>query len=269
VALRFKQDAGFTLVEMILVIVVLSILAVGTTRYIVTSTQSFVVSAERAKLIGTARVAVEQVIRRLRNALPHSVRISASGHCIEYFPIDVGSSTTTPVLPLETSLVTSPFTLNSGGNHYAVIGAFTSSELYVLALPSPGVIAATTLNIANTYRAIPLARVGGHTFTRTSPTQRVYLVSNPERFCVMDNGDLVQYTDYGIDDEPIDDSVPDTTGTTTVTTLMVEDINVSASSFAYTPGTLVRNAGVQVNLEVSRAGESVTLNNEVQIRNVP
>jgi len=264
VPLRSRKTTGFTLVEMVLVIVVLSILALGTTRYIVTSSQGFVLSAERAKLIATARVAVEQVIRRLRNALPNSVRISATGRCIEYFPIAIGSSTTIPVLPSTTSLATPPFTLNSGGNHYVTMAAFTASELYVSTLPSPGVIAATTLSTASTYSAIPLARVSGHTFTRTSSAQRVYLVRSPERFCVTGSGNLLHYTGYGI--KPLSDTAP--TGASS--SLMAEHLNIAgATSFAYTSGTLVSNALVQVNFAFSKGGEGVNMSHEVQIRNVP
>jgi MSHA biogenesis protein MshO len=267
VPFRLSKTAGFTLVEMVLVIVVLSILALGTTRYIVTSSQSFVVSAERAKLIATARVAVEQVIRRLRNVLPNSIRISVSGRCIEYFPIAIGSSTTDPVLPSTTSLATPPFTLNSGGNHYATIAVFTASELYVSALPSPGLIAATTLSTPNTYSAIPLARAGGHTFTRISPTQRVYLVSDPQRFCVTGTGNLLHYTGYGINNtNPISDSAPAGASSS----LLAEHLNIAgATSFVYTPGTLASNALVQVNLAFSTGGEGVNMSHEVQIRNVP
>jgi len=257
-----NRQMGFTLVELVMVIVVLSILALGTSRYIITSTQSFVVSAERAKLIATARVAVEQVARQMRNALPNSVRIFASGRCMEYFPILVGSSTTEPILPASTSLGSSQFDLMTSVNNYAVIAAFSASELYDSSLPSPGVIAATSLNAGTNYKAIPLT--GPHTFTRTSPTQRVYLVANPVRFCVTAEGNLMQYNGYGIEDTtPI---VP--SGANSV--LVAEHLDIAgATSFVYTAGTLTNNALVQVNLAFSKGGEGVNMSHEVQIRNVP
>lgn len=265
-ARRNKQGA-FTLVELIMVIVVLSILALGTTRYIVSSSQSFVMSAERAKLIATARVTVEQIIRRLRNALPNSVRISSSGRCVEYFPIIIGSSTTTPVLPSAAGLNTASFTLGANGSYYAVIAAFATSELYVSSLPSPGVIAATSSMTAGSNNSIPLARAGGHSFTRTSPTQRVYLVANPERFCVTASGTLLHYTNYAINNaSPISDAAPSGANSS----LMAENLDITgATSFVYTPGTLASNALVQVNLAFSKNGEGVNLSHEVQIRNVP
>ncbi|EGG98172.1 hypothetical protein imdm_441 [gamma proteobacterium IMCC2047] len=259
--------SGFTLVEMVLVIVVLSVLALGTTRYIVTSSQSFVISAERAKLIAAGRVAVEQITRRLRNALPHSVRISNSGRCLEYLPILVGTSTTAPVLPSSAHLPVAPFTLPAAGNNYAVIAAFSANELYNPSLPSPGVIAATNLNTVNTYSTVPLARAGGHTFSRTSPTQRVYLVGDPQRFCVTASGNLEHYTGYGINNaSPISDGAP----SGAASSLLAENLDASTvNPFVYTADDLTRNALVQVNLTVNGAGENVVLAHEVQIRNVP
>jgi len=255
-----NRATGFTLVELVMVIVVLSILALGTTRYIVTSSQSFVVSAERAKLIATARVAVEQVTRRMRNVLPNSVRISSTGNCIEFFPILVGSATTKPLLPAMTSLKAAPFDLSQGGTNYAVIAAFSTAELYDATLPSTGVIVATTLTTGNDKSEIPLAQA--HTFTRSSPTQRIYVVSNPERFCVT-GGLLSHYSGYGI--EAISDAVP--TGANN--SLMAGNLDTSSSFFVHNAGSLTSNELVQINLAVSKGGESVTLNHNVQIRNVP
>lgn len=263
------RSSGFTLIELVMVIVVLSVLAVGTTRYIVNSSQSFVVSAERAKLIATARVAVEKVSRRLRNALPNSIRISATGRCLEYFPVLRGSATTSPVLPATNSLSTSAmvFAVVQPAN-YAAIAPFASSELYVTGAPSPGVITATTLTAMGTHNSIPLA--ASHTFTRTSPTQRVYLVTNPERFCVAASGNLVRYTGYGINStSPIADTAP-TTPSAATTSLVAENLDIAGGiPFVYTPGTMVSNALVQVNFTFKKGLESVSLNHEVQIRNVP
>ncbi|MEH6358629.1 MAG: prepilin-type N-terminal cleavage/methylation domain-containing protein [Pseudomonadales bacterium] len=264
-----KRSAGFTLIELVMVIVILSILAVGTTRYIVNSAQSFVVSAERAKLIATARVAVEKVARRLRNALPNSVRISTSGRCLEYFPVLRGSATTSPVLPGTSSLSVSAIVFSDvQPANYAAIAPFASSELYVTGAPSPGVITATTLTAVGTHNIIPLGT--SHTFTRTSPTQRVYLVANPERFCVTVSGNLERYTGYGINSSsPIADTAP-TSPMTATTSLVAENLDIAGGApFVYTTGTLVSNGLVQVNFTFTKGLESVNLSHGVQIRNVP
>lgn len=256
--LRPHRITGFTLVELIMVIVVLSILALGTSRYIVNSSESFVVSAERAKLIATARVAVEQVVRRLRNALPNSIRVSASGHCLEYFPVLEGRSTTAPLLPAQTVINTSSGRL-TGGVDYAVVAAFSPAELYLAGTPASAVISAVA-GLSN--NAVTLS--ASHTFARTSPTQRIYLVGEPQRFCIT-GGELRLYSGYGIDVGSISDTPP---GSAT-STLVTQDLNAGNSSFSYSGATLTRNALVQVDLAFTRAGEGVEMSHEVQIRNVP
>lgn len=247
---------GFTLIELVMVIVILGILALGTTRYIVQSTEQYTVSAERAKLIAGGRVAVEKVTRRLRNALPNSVRVG--GDCIEYFPV-LAATSSLGVIPVPVDpLLTAQFTLTIAPTNYAVIAPMAPSELYN---PSPGasVIVQTTINSPNTYNNIGFG--GGHTFLRTSPTERVYLAGEPERFCIA--GTTFTFsTGYGIEAN-INDPI---SGATTV--LIAENL-AAGSGFQYTPGTLVRNALVQVDLNFLKNGDPVNLNHEVQIRNVP
>ena len=81
---------GFTLTEMIIVIVILSILGLGSSRFIAFSARSMVDTAERQLLSSSANIALEKVLRGVRDALPNSVRVFDGGvnsHCIEYVPI--------------------------------------------------------------------------------------------------------------------------------------------------------------------------------------
>jgi len=268
-ALTFRAGRGFTLIELVLVIVVLSILALGTSRYIVNSTQSYVVSAERGKLISSGRVAVEKVTRRLRNALPNSIRVSSTGRCIEFFPVLAGSSTLATIPFSATNLAVAAFDLDSAPTNYATIGAFAASELYVSGTPSPGVIVATGLTTSGANKvSIPLDQVGGHTFTRSSPTERVYIVAQPERFCITTGGNLEKYSGYGINaSAPISDNAP--AGATTDLIAQNIDLSGGVEPFKYAPGTLARNALVAVTLNLIKNDDPVKISHEVQIRNVP
>jgi MSHA biogenesis protein MshO len=80
---------AFTLVELVMVMVVISILAIGSVKFISQSAQGLVDSAERQSLASTATIAVEKVLRQVRRALPNSVRIFDDGgnSCIEFVPI--------------------------------------------------------------------------------------------------------------------------------------------------------------------------------------
>lgn len=253
---------GFTLVELIIVIVVLSILALGTTRYIVQTTEQYTSSADRAKLIAGGRVTVEKIVRRLRNALPNSVRVSPSGRCIEFFPILAGTATVGVIPRPVNPLPTATFTLASAPTNYAVIAPLSAAELYN---PPSGdrVIWQTAIASAGTYSQIDLGSAVN--FLRTSPMERVYLVGQPQRFCASTNA-LTHYSGYGIQ-ATLGDLPP--SGATA--SLVAEDIDLSPPdlNFSYTPGTLKRNAIVRMTLNFLKNGDPVRIIHEVQIRNVP
>ena len=76
---------GFTLIELILVIVVLGILAVSVTSYIGLGARMYAETADRDQLLSQSRFAIERLVRELRNVVPNSVRVS--GSCIEFMPL--------------------------------------------------------------------------------------------------------------------------------------------------------------------------------------
>ena len=267
----FRNAAGFTLVEVIIVIVLLGILAIGTTRFIVQGTQQYTVSAERTKLIAGGRVAVEKVVRRLRNALPNSVLVSQPlGRCVEYIPVVAGTSSIGAIALPATSISVADFNLSGSAPYFAAIYPIDSSEIYVGSPGATGVVAASSLAPGGSISSIGLSNPGGFTFTRTSPTERVYVVQNPERFCVTAGGDLNFYSGYAIPDYT-SSSLGDVPGAGVAATaeLVARDIDTTGSGFNYSAGSLVRNAIVEVDLNLLKDNDPVRISHEVQIRNVP
>ena len=117
-----RNTSGFTLLEVVVVIVVLGILALGTTKFIVQGTQQYTVSAERTKLTAGGRIAVEKVVRRLRNALPNSVLVSQPlGRCVEYIPVVAGTSSIGAIGLPAASLAVADFDLPGSAPYFAVI----------------------------------------------------------------------------------------------------------------------------------------------------
>ena len=253
------KTKGFTLIEIVTVIVLLSIVTLGTTRFIVQSTQQYTDSARRSQLMAQGRVLVEQLTRRLRNALPNSVRIS--GNCIEFFPVitAAGLVDPLPLIPVN-QLLTGGFGWSYSGISYASAMPLATSEVYKASYGSEEVIKEVS-SVNGSAGEINLT--GFNQFPHHSKSERVFLVGEPERYCRTGSGQLIGYRNYGIKAN-LDASDP---GGTTV--LLADKLDTSVTPFVYSPGSLIENAVVKVTLSFSDQGEVLELSHEVHIRNVP
>jgi len=84
-----KNQQGFTLVELVTVIVILGVLATSITSFLRFGTKSYTDASDREALISSARFVIERLNREVRNALPNSIRtIGANNECLEFVPVD-------------------------------------------------------------------------------------------------------------------------------------------------------------------------------------
>jgi MSHA biogenesis protein MshO len=99
-----KPANGFTLIELITVIVVLGIVSVGVSGFLRSGLQIYSDANERDQLLSQSRFVIERVSRELRAAIPNSVRLqysaSADTQCLEFVPaLWTSYYTTLPVIP--------------------------------------------------------------------------------------------------------------------------------------------------------------------------
>jgi len=87
-----RRSRGFTLVELVMVIVLLAIVATISVRFVALSTQGAIDVGSRQLRSFSAVVISEQISRALREALPGSVRVSSDGACIEWMPVLAASN---------------------------------------------------------------------------------------------------------------------------------------------------------------------------------
>ena len=82
------RAGGFTLVELIMVIVITGIIAGMIAVYVANPVTAYVDTARRAELTENADSTVRRIARDLRTALPNSVRVSAVGGVtyLEFIP---------------------------------------------------------------------------------------------------------------------------------------------------------------------------------------
>lgn len=82
-----SKARGFTLIELILVIVILGIISVSIAQVISISTQIYISGAERGRLVADARFVILRLEKELRNIVPNSVSFDATLGCLTYYPI--------------------------------------------------------------------------------------------------------------------------------------------------------------------------------------
>ncbi len=238
--------SGFTLIELISVIVILGILAVSVSSFLKFGTQIYAETTVRDQIISSARFAVERLNREVRQALPNSLRAytnSSGFSCLQFTPI-VASTTYIDLAvlpePASTTLQIIPFNDDNLPQATKVIAY--PLELDDLAEVSDKNHVFSSLN--KTVEPWILNFSTSIFFESDSPSQRIYFI-----------GDNIDYCLTG-------------TSLTRNTILMAQDIT-NNSAFQVLPASLRRNALVQIYLHFEKNDEKVTFNNEIQVLNVP
>ena len=269
-SVRHETQRGFTLIEIIVTIVIVSILGVGIVNFISRSVQGVADSADRQHIAAIAWVVSEKVSRGVRDALPNSFRVnsaSGTGTCVEYIPTVGGTDyLAVPTLVAADNFEVVPFPNYAAGDvdsarDRVAVYPNTLSGLYSLA--NPGTISSglvSQLSAGTTVNALTLELNAAHQFLTDSPTRRLYIVRPPEMFCFV--GEFLNYySGYGFQS-----SIPDPTSLTPA----VVASQLSNGSFVYTPGTPSRAGVVTLSFDVVDAGGAMqSIAQEVQVRNVP
>ncbi|MEH6557962.1 MAG: type II secretion system protein [Oceanicoccus sp.] len=279
-----SKEQGFTLVELVAVIVLLGIVAVATTQFIGQGMNIFVDTSRRDSLQQEGRFVVERISRELRNALPGSVR--TSGDCLEFIPIVAASSYIDAISVASiTSLRAASFSFPncdsssncdfSGLGYQVAVYTVDNSDVYPL-LP-PQIANLDNIGaVAGGVRIVELDAVSpGHIFARESPQKRFYIINDRVSFCAVDGG-LTRHSSY-----TAAGNLQPTPPVGGIASLLSESIRVTDSSispattitvFDYTAGTLQRAGLVHMNMHFFNAkapDEWVRFSQEVLVRNTP
>lgn len=252
-------SVGFTLIELIAVIVILSIVASIGTGFVVKTTEAYYRTQTRALLVNTSRQALERMTRQLRIALPYSVRITNGGSCVEFMPIAAGGNYFSPVPDDENlaaataTIAASPFVTDFGTPRFVTIGAMTADEIY-------GGSAASRANYASGNIVLSAAK----RWRRNSINRRYYLLDNPQAFCLV--ADELRFYE-GIDVTAANVDV--TNGFSIIARNVALDSPATPQPFSLEMGSENRNTRINITLKFSSAGESIVYSQGVLIRNVP
>jgi MSHA biogenesis protein MshO len=87
------KQKGFTLIELIVVIVITGIIAVTSTQFIVNAVKGYSATSLRDKRANTLRITLAKIEQQLSSSIKSSVRVEKNKHsqCIEMLPINASA----------------------------------------------------------------------------------------------------------------------------------------------------------------------------------
>lgn len=278
------KQLGFSLVELVLVIVITGVLAGVITVFVRPALDSYLAQRSRAELQTAAQAALHVMSRDLRLALPNSIR-TPGDQCFELMPTRgggryrmAGEPTQSPDLSaiLDTSTTTTSFDVLGDMNgaasvgDWVVVGNQNSSEAYQASVNRSAItaIAASpaavygTQRITVSPRQFPTGYNGGRFFVVPNSQQAVFFrctgagVVNGQG-----TGTLSRLSAYGFN-AAYPSACPSGGGEVIAT-------RVAACSFVYDQRSLSEFGVMSLRLELARNGESVVLQQSAMTSNVP
>lgn len=269
---------GFTLVEMVTVILILGILVVGVSSFIIFGTRIFVESSSVDQVLSQSRFAVERMTRELRSALPNSVRLNSDSltyQCVEFVPIETSTTyLTMPILPdaaASTGIVILDNTASAiRVNQFAWIYPLVDADVYSSARQKRAQIKTSPLTLAN---QVTLTFTASTRFAEASPRQRIYFASSPVSYCFEKGASgndlqIVRYAGYnfnGVQPNPANMG----TGVLMAQSVANRLDNSNDLPLILTPSSLVNNAMVHLQPRFNVNGETFQYRHQVQVINVP
>lgn len=278
-----RGSGGFTLIELILVIVILGIVSISVSGIIRSAMNAVTTVSERENLVREGSFLVERFSREMGNAVPNSVRIagSSAAHCVEFVPLKW--STIYLSLPLvneteTTANVVELVDINDNtyapsNSDYAIVYPTEAAEVYKASLNHRQLVTSCSddgdgdcASNDDSDSVVQISFADG--FDTTSPSKRMYFAQEAVSYC-MRNNQVYRHVDSINTNQTIY-----TSGGTLMAQKLVNVLGSSESVGEQNPfqsvnASLQRNASTRSLFIFGRDDEYVTFMQEVQIPNVP
>jgi MSHA biogenesis protein MshO len=296
--MRRQSQQGFTLVEMIMVIVITGIIGGMVAVFLRAPVQQYMDVSRRADMTDIADTALRRIGRDLRLALPNSVRVTSGVTCpvtaanpggtgacsfLEFLPTsgggryraDTGGGAACPLSPsgeaLDFTVVDACFGVLGGMPPAFTFAAGDLVAIYNLGIPGADAYLANNtkaIDVATSTTAI-IKLSAAFLFPFESPSARFDIINKPTSYVCDPNvgHTLTRYWGYNIQPAPTT-AAQLSVGATAASALLAN--NVSACSFSYGAFAVAQRSGlVTMNLGITESGETVTLYSATHVSNMP
>lgn len=251
---NWKAERGFTLIELVMVMVLVSIMSVIGVSIILPPFEAAAGMERRARLVDNADLALGRISHEVRGALPNSVQ--ASGNQLTFIPVVTGGRYRR---------------LPGDGSNNLLVPARISGNFDVLTPLEPAGLSGLQISIYNTGQPGFNAWTGDHLATITgasagnivynnarfsthSPRQRFYIIDQAVSY-ICSAGQLRRYR-HALN------ATPSGSGE-------LVSADVSDCKFVYNPGSSSRRSLLTASLTLSRGGENISLLVQAQVSNSP
>ena len=270
-----RQQRGFTLVELIMVIVIMGVIGGVVAVFMRSPIDAYFDSARRAALTDVADTAVRRIARDVRKALPNSIR-TPSSTCLEFIPTRTGGRYRKTDLASDPGsaldFTTADTRFNMLGQNSVLPADQQIQPGDVVAVYHLGIAGAsaylgnnTALITAVAPAALPAVGETAITIEQTVPfplesgSNRFHVIPREEQVVayVCTGGNLRRTVTAG----SFASNCP-ATGPVLAT-------NVQSCTFTYNGSDLQRNGLVQIDLRIQSNNETVSLYHEVHVNNSP
>lgn len=270
-----RKLRGFTLVELIMVIVILGVIGGMVAVFMRGPIDAYFASGRRATLTDVADTTLRRIARDIRKALPNSLR-TPGAQCIEFIPTKTGGryrADGSGKLDFSTS-VTSFNELGDNGarpsdqriaqNDVVVIYNLGIAGADAYAGDNTSTVSASPLPASPASAPETSIAIGSKKFPLESGSSRFHVVPAGEQVVgyVCTGGQLLRYT------KSLPYAAPAACPTSGTTTAIMAS-NVNSCSFDYSGTDLQRNALLRMSLLLTDGGETVSLYHQVHVNNTP
>ncbi len=270
------RSTGFTLIEMVVVIVITGVIAASVAVFLRLPVQGYVDAARRAEISDIADTSLRRMVRDIRLALPNSVRVTDGGKTLELLLTRTGGRYRTEGVGfLDFSQATTSFAqLGPVSNGLGMtIVAGDKLVIYNLGITGADTYAgdnsADIISVNNSAPNEPVFNFSAKKFPFESPDARFQVVAGPVSYvCDTAAGTLTRYSAYPLDPaNPVQPTAVSLAASSAQRALAAN--NVADCGFSYTPGVTARSGVAALSLKISLKGESVQLYQEAHVSNVP